>query len=383
MLRIVTPWNAEVFRIMPSAWRKFPIDEIGEVPTEGEIVEIHSRTDQYSLLVSGVVLPDGYILQIGVSNSRRFDLLAQYRTTFLFIALPLAALSLAGGYFVASRALSPIRSLSRLTGRIIETGSLDERIPTAGTRDELDELARRFNQMLERIAALVSGIRESLDNVAHDLRTPLTRLRSTLESAVQPSQSAVEYREALRSAMEESERMLAMLSALMDISEAETGTMRLDRTQADLADIVADMAELYGYSGEEKGVTVRSESDHTVQASVDVNRIRQAVANLLDNAVKYTPAGGTVTVRAEAAGADARIVVSDTGVGIEPQDVPHIFDRLFRGDRSRSESGLGLGLATVQAVVSAHGGSVSVQSDVGAGSTFVIRLPRGGNITKV
>jgi signal transduction histidine kinase len=103
----------------------------------------------------------------------------------------------------------------------------------------------------------------------------------------------------------------------------------------------------------------------------------------LDNAVKYTPVGGTVTVRAEAVGADARIVVSDTGVGIEPQDVPHIFDRLFRGDRSRSESGLGLGLATVQAVVSAHGGSVSVQSDVGTGSTFVIHLPRAGSITKV
>lgn len=500
MLRIVTPWNSEVFRIVPSSWSKFGIERLSEreLPREGQILVLASDSDPYSLLVSGVVLPDGYVLQIGVSNARRVDLLAEYRRTVLLIAAPFVALSLLGGYFVAARSLAPIKALSRITRRIIDTGSLEQRIPTGDSDDELDELATLFNRMLERIAGLVQGIRDSLDNVAHDLRTPITRLLAVSERAFSSAASADEYRVALHSAMEESRRMLAMLSALMDISEAETGTMRLDRSPVDLESLVEDMTELYSYTAEEKGVELRFEKlqpgEPSVQLSVDVNRIRQAVANLLDNAVKYTPPGGRVRVWVEVsnshgeysengsdvaggrdnataranehppvrgetggdrpdgavtgvgggtnadgvhygrpdaggdagAGADsakggrqgadsgadavaggvvnrcegggwrvgrsraaggngvASIVVEDTGVGIAPGDLPHIWERLFRGDRSRSESGLGLGLATVRAVVSAHGGHVHVSSNPGEGSRFAISLPRtADNITKL
>lgn len=394
MIRIVTPWNEEVFLIMPSSWSKYPLEQLDdrEIPTGGRIVTIDSEEDGYSLLVAGVTLPDGYVLQVGISNARRVDLLARYRGVFFLVAVPLAVLSLVGGYFFSARSLGPIRTLSNLTRTIVDTGSLSQRLPPAGTNDELDDLTRSFNNMLGRIEGLVDGIRESLDNVAHDLRTPLTRLTATAESALASGSREDDLRAALGETIGEARKILAMLGALMDVSEAETGVMRLDLSTVDLADLVGDMAELYSYSAEEKGVELDYAAAGAVEATVDVTRIRQAIANLLDNAVKYTPGGGRIRVSVSSdenpgnqdlgganrpiEGPVALIVVEDTGIGISSADIGHIWDRLFRADRSRSEGGLGLGLATVRAVVTAHGGTVHVESRLGEGSRFTVSLPR-------
>jgi signal transduction histidine kinase len=301
--------------------------------------------------------------------------LQRFRRIFFLVFLPLSLLAFLGGFLFSSRSLKPVRHLLEVTKGIIDTGKMNARVPFRGSGDELDELVGLFNSMLAKIDSLITGMRQSLDNVAHDLRTPMTHLRATAELAVQGREKISAYEEALVSCMEESDRILNMLSSLMDISEAETGVMKLDRKTIDLSSIIDDMVELYSYSAEDKGITITREPGESISIFADLNRIRQVIANLLDNATKYTPENGSISVGASRRGQEAVVTIRDTGPGIPTRDLPHIWDRLFRGDQSRSQPGLGLGLGLVRAIVKAHGGHVGVESKPGYGATFVVRLP--------
>jgi signal transduction histidine kinase len=265
-----------------------------------------------------------------------------------------------------------------------------------GREDAIDELTVLFNAMLDKIEGLVGAMRGALDNVSHDLRTPLTRLRGTAELALAGPTDSERYREALADCVEETDRVLVMLNTLMDISEAESGTMQLQREQVDIVEVVERAVELYREVAEAKGVALEGVGSHlsrTFRAQTtndevsstndsrprvivagDRARLEQVAANLIDNAIKYTPSGGRVEVSIGRDG-NAMLQVRDTGAGIPPDEMPRIWDRLFRGDRSRAERGLGLGLSLVKAIVEAHGGTVAVESQVGAGSTFTVLLP--------
>jgi signal transduction histidine kinase len=268
-----------------------------------------------------------------------------------------------------------LRELAAALRSIRETGKLDARVPTPQTGDELDELARLFNALLETIESLVARMRDALDNIAHDLRTPLTRVRGAAEMALRSNPDRESYREALADCLEESEQVLIMLNALTDISEAEAGALKLDVEEVDLPGLIRSVIGVYQYVADDKGIRVHTALPEQLRLRADPKRLRQAVANLLDNAIKYTGPGGGIEIEAHAEQHQVLLSVTDTGVGIKPEELPKIWDRLYRGEASHSQRGLGLGLSLVRAVALAHKGSVEAHSQPGPGSRFVIRLP--------
>jgi signal transduction histidine kinase len=333
--------------------------------------------DPSKLEIVSARLADGTLVQVGKSTEAREALLARFRAALGLVTLLIVVVGLTGGWLATQSALAPIRRLAFAVQRIIRTGRTDARVPLEGSGDALDELTSLFNTMLDKIEGLVTAMRGALDNVSHDLRTPLTRLRGTAEMALAAPADADRYREALADCVEETDRVLVMLNTLMDISEAESGAMQLRLEPVALREVVDRALDLYHEVADAKGVTVAADAAADVVVMADRTRLEQAAANLIDNAIKYTPPGGRVDVEVQRSGDRAVLRVRDTGHGIAPDELPRIFDRLFRGDRSRAERGLGLGLSLVKAIVEAHGGSVEVASEVGHGATFVVSLPVG------
>ncbi|MCC7417894.1 MAG: HAMP domain-containing protein [Acidobacteria bacterium] len=329
-----------------------------------------------SLETASAYLPDGTLVEVGKSTEAREALLARFRAAIGLVTLLTFLVAAVGGLLATRSAVQPIRRLTDAVRRITRTGRTDARVPEAGSGDALDELTRLFNAMLDRIEGLVAAMRGALDNVSHDLRTPLTRLRGTAELALAGPAESERYRDALADCVEECDRVLVMLDTLMDISEAESGTMRLQLEPVRLADIIERAVDLYRDVAEAKGVALAAGVlERDVVVSADRPRLEQVAANLLDNALKYTLPGGRVDVEVRGGAGEARFSVADTGPGIPAHDLPRIWDRLYRGDSSRAERGLGLGLSLVKAVIEAHGGRVDVESEPGRGARFIVRLP--------
>jgi signal transduction histidine kinase len=319
-------------------------------------------------------LPDGTLFEVVKSSEARTDILARFRARAALAFAAVVLLGVAGGALLTRSALAPLRRLAAVLGGIVRTGQVSARVPVRGDGDALDALGRLANEMLDRIEALLAGMRGSLDAVAHDLRTPLQRLRATAEGALRESDPEV-ARAALATCVEECDRVAATLTALMDISEAETGTMALRRETLDAATLVRETAELYEAAAEDKGLALTVDAPASLPVEGDRARLRQALANLADNAVKYTPSGGHVWLRAARDGDGIVFECEDDGPGIAPEDLPRIWDRLYRADRSRAQRGLGLGLSLVRAIAAAHRGQATVTSTPGRGAHFRLALP--------
>jgi signal transduction histidine kinase len=373
-VRVVGPFQDVLLYSLPEAWGAFDLSPLQESGTNAVWRRVPAPGRNAALEVATLGLGNGMVLQVGKTTESRAQLLAGFRRALMLASTAALAVGLVGGLLLTRSTLKPLRDLRDTAQRILRTGQTDDRVPVTGADDAVEELSLLFNAMLARINTLIHGMRNALDHVAHDLRTPMTRLRVTAESALAVDDAA-RHREALSDCLEESDRVLSMLTTLMDISEAETGTMGLALTTVDVSAIVAETADLYEDAAEEAGVTLSFSVPEALSVRADRDRLRQALGNLVDNAVKYTPRGGRVDIEAAREGNDVAIRVRDTGIGIPEQDLPRIWDRLFRGDQSRATRGLGLGLSLVRASVEAQGGTVSVESTPGKGSTFTLRLP--------
>ena len=295
----------------------------------------------------------------------------------LAIGLPLGALgAAAAGYSLARRALAPVDRLA-IRASAITAERLSERLPVETPGDELGRLATAFNATLARLERSFDQMQRFTSDASHELRTPLTAVRSVGEVGLQQPRSPEGYREIIGSMLEEVDRLSQLVESLLTLSRADAGHVKLTRQPVDLSSLVQDTITQVQVLAEEKSQHVAAELNGPVLISADAVLLRRAVVNLLDNAIKYAPAGTAIHVTLSAEGQQAMVSIRDQGPGISAADQDHIFDRFYRVDRSRSRdtAGAGLGLAIARWVVEAHGGVISVTSEEGHGSTFRITLP--------
>jgi len=339
-----------------------------------ETVSIPNRKDK--IRVAHVLIGTGVILQIGQSMEADSRFIDAFKNIFLVTTVLLLGLAAGVGWFMARRAVSGVEAVTR-TAQEISGGTLAKRVPVGTRGDEIDQLAATFNQMLGRIQTLVTEIKEMSDNIAHDLKSPITRIRGMAEVTLTTGKGIEEYENMAAGTVEECDRLLDMINTMLMITKTESGVHPLDYKQVDMPRLVRDACELMETVAEDKGLSLACETPETLPLVGDPRMIQRILANLLDNAIKYTPSGGSVRVSLSAIdGGEALVTVQETGMGIPPDDLPHIFERFYRCDQSRSEPGTGLGLSLARALARAHRGDITVTSTLGQGSTFTLTLPK-------
>ena len=307
-----------------------------------------------------LALPEGPVLLVGRDISDLDSILKRSVNALAWGAGLTIALALIGGIFMSRQALRRVEGINETTRRIV-TGDLGQRIETRGSGDEFDQLAGNVNRMLDQIEQLMGGVRHVGDSIAHDLRTPLTRMRHALEEAA-ASKDIEEMRERVTIAIEDADGLLQTFAALLRIARLESGSYQTRTASIDLATLVDDAVELYDVVASERNIDVEigAQKDCTVDGDRDL--IFQALVNLIDNALKYTKEGGKVTISTACDAASARLTVEDTGPGIPAAELEKVTSRFYRVDNSRGTPGSGLGLSLVKAVADIHGATLLIEN---------------------
>jgi signal transduction histidine kinase len=375
-VRLIGPDSRVNWTKVPEAWseediQRVPVADPGATAASLRVAQDPAR----DIVVVPRALTNGGLLQVARTADNRDALLAPLRGTMMMAGVVSVALSAAAGIWLSWRATRPVREVAATARRIVRTGDLSARVTSRGGSDDVADLVHQFNTLLERNAALIGAMRETLDNVAHDLRTPLTRLRAGAEAAL-TEENTTTARQALVECIEESDRIRRMLELLLDVSAAESGILRLVPEAIEAQDVLRGVADLFAIVADEKGTQLEWDVTPGTVVSADPARLRQILANLVDNALKYTPAGGRVWLQASRGNdGSAVFTVADNGPGVPAGEREKIWRRLYRSDHSRSQRGLGLGLSIVKALVEAHGGSVGVDERPGGGACFRVTLP--------
>ncbi|MDR3640479.1 MAG: ATP-binding protein [Humidesulfovibrio sp.] len=363
--------------LVPSAkhWEGYSLLELNRLEKQdGTVSLVPHVKGGLPLRVGTAILPGGYVLQVGLVSDALKQLKTYFVLIFEVIFLPILLVGLGGGYLMARRSLLGITRVTQ-TAAAIYRGNLADRVERTRNGDEIDRLSETFNLMLARLELLITNMTEMVDNVAHDLRTPLTRLRGKLEVALMRDRTPAHYREVMESSLEDIELLGSLLSTVLNIAEAEAGTIVLNKTAVDLQKFLTTLYEFYAPMAEDSKVALLLDAPDSLWVEADANRLWQAVANLVDNAFKFTPDGGRIEISTLSLETEAAIRVADTGVGIAPSEQANIFRRFYRHGGGAAGKGYGLGLSLVKAVAEVHGGRVEVESTPGIGSLFSIILP--------
>jgi len=335
--------------------------------------------DGYRLVIGGIVLTnsDGtqYWIESGLSDRRIEDVLHGLSET-LAVYMPLiVSLAVVGGYWLMRKSLTPVADITRHAEGITST-NLSERLPVIKTGDELERLSISLNHMIAGLENAFQHIARFSADASHELRTPLTILQLELEGIVQHPRLPGEIADQIGSALEETHRLSRIVENLLIISRLDAGEARIEKVRLDLGELADSTADQMRLLAEEKSVSLHCDVNQDVWIEGDQARLKQVIVNLTDNAIKYTPAGGRVTIAVRANEGGALLEVADTGVGISLEALPHVFERFYRADkaRSRDSGGAGLGLAIVKSICSAHKAEIRVVSVEGQGSRFIVQI---------
>ena len=338
------------------------------------------QPDGTEVIVATVAAQPDVFVETGESLA---SALSEMRRLLVSLAIGFAAVgavALGGSVVLLRRALRPVEEIAASAERITSR-SLGERLPVPPSGDEFEHLSQALNRMIERLDHAFQHNRRFLADASHELRTPLTVLRAELEAMVRRPDLAPGVRDTAGNLLDEAERLARIVENLFALSRLDAGQGHTEHVRFDFARLVATTSEQMCLLAEDKGLTLTCDAPAPVPVEGDSARIKQVVVNLLDNAIKYTPAGGRVRLGVAARADEAVFEVVDSGIGIPPDAQPHVFDRFFRVDpaRSREVGGAGIGLSIVKSICTAHHGRVEVESDVGRGSCFRVRLPLAGH----
>lgn len=326
-------------------------------------------------------LNDGNTIQIGYSLQDNEMLMARYRKTFATAFVITLLCGSIISWFVSKQAMAGVERVTQTAAKI-NLGNIAQQVPMGHEGEEIDTLVTSFNNMLKRIQMLVTELKGVTDNIAHDLRSPITRMRGIAETTLTGEQRLVEYQEMAAMVVEESDHLMAIINTMLEIARVDAAVEECLKKPVVISEIMRNAGELFQPFAEDKGLCL--EVDIPPEPLIvygDATRLQRVIANLLDNAIKYTSADGKVRLSAQRSHANVLVSVMDSGMGIAEKDLPHIFERFYRGDQSRSTLGNGLGLSLAQAYVRAHGGNITVASSQGLGSNFTVSLPCRGTVS--
>ncbi|MCF6325106.1 MAG: HAMP domain-containing histidine kinase [Gammaproteobacteria bacterium] len=335
-----------------------------------QITSIHGT--EYKTIYD-LITPD-ILLYTGESTEEMQDILALLSSVFIGMLLLVIPIAFLIGWLMAGHAVKGIKEVSRIASEI-EKGKLDRRVSVSSQGDEITQLADTFNGMLDRIRTLISEMKEMTDNIAHDLRSPLARIRVISESTLSNDNTPQEFKSAASDTIEECDRLLQMINSTLDVAEAEADTFQASKQRVNISQLVQDACELFEALSEQKGIKLVCRLENSCYVHGNIQNLQRMLANLLDNAIKYTSGNGRVDVILTGTHQNIEIVVMDTGMGIPGNDQARVFDRFFRCDQSRTHDGCGLGLSFSRAVARSHGGDIYLNSSQDKGSCFTIKLP--------
>lgn len=378
-LRAIDLKSNELFSSDSSHWKNLSIDQnaINDLNTgKGYILRKNLFYEKNKkIIVSYNRISPDVILQIAQSLEDKEKFLELFRNTFWGIMSAMVVLSLIIGWAMARRSLKGVEAVTR-TAEDISRGELNKRVQVKFSGAEIERLTNMFNYMLDRIDTLINGIKEVTDNVAHDLRIPITRMRGLAEVTMHIGKGDERYEAMAASTIEECDHLIQMINTLLDISERNSGIIKPTIREFDLVQSIQRACELFEPLAEEKNITFTNALPDVCLISGDASDIQRLMINLLDNSFKYTPSRGKIHISLNIRGDKLEIVVKDSGIGISKEDLPFIFERFFRCNKSRSDEGFGLGLSLADTIAKYHGGNINAESSIGNGSIFTVILNR-------